>query len=146
MRSTYIWILLLFSLNSFGQQFGERRSNAQKGQDKITQLKIAKLTSDMQMTKSQAQKFWPVYNDFDAKRRDIRRQIRQLSKNISEDDDAYKKQQRILDLKQNELDLTRTYKASFLRVITEQQYGIMLTSEERFNQVLLERLKDRQND
>ena len=61
MRSIYILILLFFSLNSFGQQLREGRSNTQIGQDKITQIKIAKLTSDMRMTKTQAQKFWPIY-------------------------------------------------------------------------------------
>lgn len=146
MKYISIGILLLLSLNAFSQGSGRANSTnpgTSTQQDRIQQIKIAKLTSDMKLTKSQAEKFWPIYNAFDNQRKEIRREIRLLSRNISEDDDAYKKQERIQDLKQKELDLTRKYKGDFLRVISEQQYGIMLVSEERFNQVLLDRLKER---
>lgn len=149
MKYISIGILLLLSLNAFSQGAGRANSTdsgASLQQDRIQQIKIAKLTNDMRLTKSQAEKFWPIYNAFDNQRKEIRREIRLLSRNISEDDDAYKKQERIQDLKQKELDVTRKYKGDFLRVISEQQYGIMLVSEERFNQVLLDRLKERNHD
>lgn len=144
MRFICFCIFSLISISVFSQQTPSNLNAA--GQDRIAQIKIAKLSGDMRLTKSQAQKFWPIYNSFDAQRRDIRREIRGLSRIFSEDDDAYKKQERIQDLKQKELDITRKYKFEFLKVITEQQYGIMLTSEERFNQALLEQLKQRNRD
>ena len=149
MKYVSIGILLLLSIHAFSQGGGRTNSTnppASTQQDRILQLKIAKLTSDMKLTKSQAEKFWPIYNAFDNQRKEVRREIRMLSRNFSEDDDAYKKQERIQDLKQKELDLTRKYKGDFLRVISEQQYGTMLVSEERFNQVLLDRLKERNHD
>lgn len=149
MKYISIGILLLLSLNVFSQGVGRVNSTnpaASTQQDRIQQIKIGKLTSDMKLTKSQAEKFWPIYNAFDSQRKEIRREIRMLSRSISEDDDAYKKQERIQNLKQKELDLTRKYKADFLRVISEQQYGVMLVSEERFNQVLLDKLKERNHD
>lgn len=149
MKYISIGILLMLSLTAFSQGVGRANSTdpaASIQQDRILQIKIAKLTKDMQLTKSQAEKFWPVYNAFDNQRKEIRREIRLLSRNFSEDDDAYKKQERIQELKQKELDITRRYKTDFLRVISEQQYGIMLVSEERFNQVLLDKLKERNHD
>lgn len=149
MKYISIGILLMLSLNAFSQGAGRANSTnpgTSTQQDRILQIKIAKLTSDMKLTKSQAEKFWPIYNSFDNQRKEIRREIRLLSRNFSEDDDAYKKQERIQELKQKELDITRKYKGDFLRVISEQQYGIMLVSEERFNQVLLDKLKERNHD
>lgn len=149
MKYISIGILLMLSLNAFSQGAGRANSTnpgTSTQQDRILQIKIAKLTSDMKLTKSQAEKFWPVYNSFDNQRKEIRREIRLLSRNFSEDDDAYKKQERIQELKQKELDITRKYKGDFLRVISEQQYGIMLVSEERFNQVLLDKLKERNHE
>jgi len=147
MKYISIGFLLLFSLTASAQGPGSNsNSRSSTQQDRILQIKIAKLTSDMKLTKSQAEKFWPVYHAFDNQRKEIRREIRQLSRNFSEDDDAYKKQERIQELKQKELDLTRRYKGDFLKVISEQQYGIMLVSEERFNQVLLDRLKERNHE
>jgi pyruvate/2-oxoacid:ferredoxin oxidoreductase beta subunit len=150
MKYLSLGFLLMLSIGTYAQQGPGRASvNASRTattQDRITQIKIAKLTADMKLTKVQAQKFWPIYDAFDLQRREIRREIRSLSRNFSEDDDAYKKQERIQDLKQKELDLTKRYKADFLKVISEQQYGIMLVSEERFNQTLLETLKERNKD
>lgn len=149
MKYISIGILLLFSLTAFSQGSGRANSTDSRTstqQDRILQIKIAKLTSDMKLTKGQAEKFWPIYHAFDQQRKEMRREIRQLSRNFTEDDDAYKKQERIQELKQKELDITRKYKSDFLRVISEQQYGIMLVSEERFNQVLLDRLKERNHE
>ncbi|MBX2950965.1 MAG: hypothetical protein KF870_00565 [Leadbetterella sp.] len=149
MKYVSIGFLLLLSLNAFSQVSGKVNNTnpaTSTQQDRILQIKIAKLTSDMKLTKSQAERFWPIYHACDNQRKEIRREIRLLSRNFSEDDDAYKKQERIQELKQKELDLTRRYKGDFLKVISEQQYGIMLVSEERFNQVLLDRLKERNHD
>lgn len=149
MRFLYLCLLFLVSYGSIAQRPQRSSgftSSQTEGQDRIAQIKIAKLTTDMKMSKAQAEKFWPIYHSFDAERRDVRREIRALSRNISEDDDAYRKQEKIQELKQKELDLTKRYKGNFLKVISEQQYGMMLTSEERFNQTLLDRLKERNKD
>ncbi len=137
MKAVY---LLLFTILIYIPSFGQDESQ-QSQRNRLQQIKIAKLTGDMNLSKGQAQKFWPIYNSFDSKRTEIRREIRHLSKSISEDDDLYKKQEKILGLKQKEIDLTRSYKNEFLKVVSEQQYGAMLASEERFNQQLLDRLK-----
>ncbi len=150
MRFLYLIGILLLSLNLLAQRpgtSGESRDQDRSSQVKrISQLKKAKLASDMKLSKSQDEKFWPVYNTFDTHRRELRREINQLSRNITEDDDAYKKQEKLLDLKQRELDLIKRYKPDFLKVISEQQFGIMLTSEERFNRAVLEHLKERNKD
>ena len=146
MKFRLLFVLSLLSLSVWAQRPAAGFTADVKGQNRIAQIKIAKLTNDMKLTKAQAEKFWPVYNAFDSQRRDLNREIHQLARNISEDDDAFKKQERIQDLKQRELDLTKKYKTEFLKVISEQQYGLMLTSEERFKQALLQQLKDRNKD
>jgi Spy/CpxP family protein refolding chaperone len=148
MKFRLLFVFLLLSLAGWAQRPSSSSGFAtdQKGQSRIAQIKIAKLTNDMKLTKTQAEKFWPVYNNYDRQRREINREINQLARNFSEDDDAFKKQERIQELKQRELDLTKKSKTEFLKVISEQQYGIMLTSEERFKQALLQQLKDRNKD
>ena len=148
MKYFSLGIMLFFAVSAAAQQTPARASNSRNAapQDRIAQIKIAKLTADMKLSKAQAQRFWPIYDAFDNQRKEIRREIRSLSRNFTEDDDAYKKTERIQDLRQKELDLTKRYKSDFLKVISEQQYGIMLVSEERFNQVLLETLKERNRD
>jgi len=57
----HISILILFisiSLNTFGQDRN----------DKIKALKTAYITEQLELTKAEAEKFWPVYNAFEEKR------------------------------------------------------------------------------
>lgn len=45
--------------------------NAQRGKQKIRALKIAYLTNKLDLTATEAEKFWPLYNDYDKKRREL---------------------------------------------------------------------------
>lgn len=146
MRFILSGLFVMWSLSGMAQVPESASTYTARSQNRITQIKIAKLTNDMKLSKAQAEKFWPIYNEFDNKRININREIRQLSRNISEDDNPYKGQEKILKLKQERLDLIRQYKPSFLKVITEKQYGLMIASEENFNQTLLEKLKERNQD
>lgn len=146
MRFILAGLFIVWSFSGMAQVPENRSSYTARSQSRITQIKIAKLTNDMKLSKAQAEKFWPIYNEFDTKRININREIRQLSKNLSEDDNPYKGQEKILKLKQQRLDLIRQYKPNFLKVISEKQYGLMIASEENFNQTLLEKLKERNQD
>ncbi|SHF53910.1 hypothetical protein SAMN05444483_101516 [Salegentibacter echinorum] len=41
--------------------------------EKIKELKTAFLTQEMSLSKEGAQKFWPIYNEYEAKQRDLRK-------------------------------------------------------------------------
>ena len=146
MRIFLVSFLILLTGYSFAQNPARSNFRDDKAESRIVQIKIARLTADMKLSKAQAEKFWPVYNDFDKKRIDLNREIKQLSQSITEDDNPFQKQEKIQKLKQQRLDLVKTYKPDFLKIISENQYSIMITSEERFNQILLEKLKERNQD
>lgn len=52
--------------------------NAQKhkGKEKIKALKIAFITDKLNLTQSEAEKFWPIYNAYDTKKNELHRQKR----------------------------------------------------------------------
>jgi len=61
-------------------RLGGRGRAAQPG-GRLNQLenaRIAFITARITLTQDQAQRFWPLYNDFVAKRRDLNRSARQL--------------------------------------------------------------------
>ena len=58
MKKTIFLLTFIFFINSF--------VNAQESEgEKIKALKIAFITEQVNLTSSEAQKFWPVYNKFD---------------------------------------------------------------------------------
>jgi hypothetical protein len=48
------------------------------GNQKIDNAKIGLITNRLNLSTEQSQQFWPVYNDFDSKKKDIKKQLRRL--------------------------------------------------------------------
>lgn len=135
----YILSFLLIGMSTFAQ-----RPDGPKG-DRLKAMKIGMITQELKLTESQAEKFWPIYNAYSDDRNEIFRDIRQLSRNNQSlnNNEALKRQDEILDLRQEEINLTKKYRDSFLKVISPQQYSTLMETERRFNQMLLEKLKER---
>jgi Spy/CpxP family protein refolding chaperone len=143
-KSLSIIIAFLFvSLTVFGQQRNENRGKV--NQDKIKAIKVGLITDELNLTESQAEKFWPVYNSYSDKRKEILQQIRKRNKDTEEvsDKEILQNQDEILKLKQKELDLEKDYRDDFLKVITAKQYNDLQLVEKKFNQMLLNKLKER---
>lgn len=60
-------LLAFFLLLSVGIQAQSEKH------EKIKALKTAYFTSELELSSTEAEKFWPVYNSYDTKMRDIRR-------------------------------------------------------------------------
>ena len=64
------FLVLLFSITTFaqpGSRFNEKK-------EQVKSLKVAFITSELDLTPEESAKFWPVYNSFDDKQHEIRRQ------------------------------------------------------------------------
>lgn len=62
-------LLLLTSFNFYAQS-----ERMKEKKEQIRALKIAFLTTELEMTTSESEKFWPIYNRFDDKQFEIRHQ------------------------------------------------------------------------
>ena len=65
--------LISISLNTFGQDSNE----------KINSLKTAYITEKLELSKAEAEKFWPIYNAFEVKRTELKEEAH---KDISDKD------------------------------------------------------------
>jgi len=81
----YIFITLLFICTSFLAQTNK------DSKEKITALKVAFLTQELELSTKDAQKFWPIYNKFeksiDSLRNQTRNNIRNKLKSVGAFDD-----------------------------------------------------------
>ncbi|KAB1157646.1 sensor of ECF-type sigma factor [Flavobacterium luteum] len=63
----YLFFILL-TVNSFSQnRFKEKR-------EKIKALKVAYITDELKLNSDEAAKFWPIYNAFDDKQRELKQE------------------------------------------------------------------------
>ncbi|MBB4601515.1 Spy/CpxP family protein refolding chaperone [Hymenobacter luteus] len=125
-------------------------SFAQTGRaDRLSQLenaKIAYLTDKISLTQDQAQKFWPVYNDFTTKRRDLNRRMRQLriaSPEALTDQQIRENLTQALALRQQEVKLETDYFEKFQKVLSIRQVGQLYAAERDFTREVIKRVADR---
>ncbi|MDR6562558.1 MULTISPECIES: hypothetical protein [unclassified Arcicella] len=133
-------ICFVFSLNVKAQAQDEPL----KGKEKIKAAKVGLITNRLNLTEDQAKGFWVVYNEFDTKRWEIRKSIRQItaeSRNTtSSEDKILSDLKEILNLKQKDVDLEKEYMSKFLKVINVRQVSELYKTEQLFNAMLFNRL------
>lgn len=119
-----------------------------KAQEKIKLARIAYITEKLGLTPAEAEKFWPVYNEFAQKRKELRvqykdgRKVTDPSKSTEQSEkDAIAAQ---LQFKQQELDLEKDYSKRLLNVVPAQKVRSLRGAETDFRNLLIRQIQQRQ--
>ncbi len=134
--------LLLLTTVSLGQVL------AQSDIQKIESQKIGYITNRLNLTTEQAPQFWAIYNEYNGKKKDLNRRIRQLiggQARPGQDADVLNKLKEVNGTKQRLGDLDDEYMPRFLKVISPQQLQELYKTERDFNRMLLEKLNSNQD-
>jgi hypothetical protein len=140
-------ILLLLSAFNFYAQ-GE---NMKEKKEQIKALKVAFLTTELDLTSKEAEKFWPIYNSFDDKQFEIRHLKMKSYKNRMNElalDKMSEKEATILLTQMESTDeelflLRKNYIHNLKKVIPAVKIIKLRISEEGFNRKLLHQYRDR---
>ena len=121
MKNFYLIIALLFTF-SFS-------SIAQNG-GKLQAYKIAYLTNKLSLTPQEAQRFWPIYNNYANEMREVRRDQRR--NNGSE-----------LDTEEKYLHIRKKYNTEFSRALSPDKVNTFFRSEKDFGNYVQKELSER---
>lgn len=123
--------------------------NAQGDESKMRAARIGFITNRLDLTPQQAEKFWPVYNEYTKKRENIqdgrRQDILEKRKDGITDEEAKKMIENELKLRQDEFALDQEYYAKFQEVIEPKQVLKLIRAERDFNMEVLRNLANRSN-
>ena len=146
MKKITILSVLVFMLSiintAFAQQIVDRKA-------RIEAAKTAFLTEKMALTKEQAEKFWPVYNEYEQKRREAHKKAKVFKGENLEamsDKEIRENIDEMHAMRQQELNIEKEYVDKFLKVISAKQLAIMYKSEREFMKMLLKRLDERRGE
>lgn len=141
----YHGIALLLFMITVNTALAQRRSEEEM--NRIQDAKVAIITNRLSLTPEQSTGFWPVYNEFTQKRRDIHKAQRKIMNDKKAegktDEQVLNNLKEVQDLKQQELNLEKEYQNRFLRVITANQVIELYKAERTFNDMLIQRLKQK---
>jgi len=99
--------------------------------EKIQALKIAFITQKLNLNPDEAQRFWPVYNNYET-------DIKQLMFENKKSGDVLENEEKILNIK-------KRYKPEFFKVIGQPKTNALFNAEKEFRGVLMRQLKNKQN-
>lgn len=116
--------------------------------DKVDKLKIAYITTELNLTTAEAEKFWPIYNECEAKIKELRKANREIQKTIDEgydaltNEEAKKKMESIFENDTKEIATRKEYAAKFSALLGDKRALKLLSLEHEFKKELLNALKD----
>ena len=128
---------ILISLICLVIQFVTYNALAQNRQGKVESIKVAYLSEKLNLDPKTAERFWPVYNQYDDEMRHVKQDLKRANDNRTADE--------ILDQEQRVIDIKRKYGTQFLKVISNEQLGQLFQSEKEFNHMLLRRMNKMEN-
>jgi hypothetical protein len=139
-------LLFLSSFNFYAQ--GE---NMKEKKDQIKALKVAFLTTELDLTAKEAEKFWPTYNVFDDKQFELRHLKMKAYKNRMNEvalDKMSEKEASLLLTQMESTDeelflLRKNYLNNLKKILPAVKIIKLRVSEEKFNRKLLHQYRDR---
>ena len=141
-------VLLLAAAPAAHAQGEAGGGGGRKGQ-RLAQLenaKIAFITNRVALTQDQAQKFWPLYNEFSDRRRDLNRNGRLLRREVTDgmtDQQIRENFNQSFTLRQQELNLEKEYFDKFQKVIALRQVAQLFLAERDFTKEVIRRVAGR---
>lgn len=161
MKTPKILALLLFSgFMAFAQQPpspptpptpatpGEPGARRAERKEKIETMKIGFLTEKLDLTPEEAQKFWPVYNQYHNKQEELRKtrkmEVREGAANLENMND--KDIEALVDneivFRQKELDIQKEYHKQFKSVLPIKKVAKLYRAEEMFKRELVRKIQE----
>jgi Spy/CpxP family protein refolding chaperone len=140
---TTLAISLLLTATVFGQHEKGKRPN----KEKVKAMKIGYITEKVNLTSEEAQKFWPIYNEFESKMNEMRKKRKEAhKKETGETEFSDAEVEKIVDnhivMEQKELDIKKEYHTKFKAVLPIKKVAKLYRANEGFKRDLLKRLKE----
>jgi len=147
-RLKILILILTISLSASNTFSQEDDSIDSTKHEKVEQLKIAYITNELNLTSSEAERFWPVYNELSSKMKNNRKERKRLTQELRDkteqlkDEEIKKKLNLIFENETVEITRKKEYISKISDIIGFKKAAKLLNLEQDFKRELLKRLKD----
>ncbi len=144
MKRSGLYTLIILG---FAGAFSSLSAQNKTAMQKIESARIALITERLGLSPDQAQKFWPIYNEYSSERRMLRDQLKEARQGIDPQTITEQQSQKLMnqrfEIKQKELNLEKDYAKRLRKVISSQQILSLRNAEDDFKRMLLRRIEQR---
>lgn len=135
LKKTILAAILLFTTFFYAQHRPDK--------DKIKSLKVAFITERLDLGTKEAQAFWPLYNEYEQKRKALRRKERTEIRGKIKDADGLSENEandllnKYLSLEEEEKELDKDFLKGVSKVVSAKKTLLLLRAEEEFKRQLI---------
>lgn len=140
-------LLILLAGKAFAQPDKDKDLGKEK-QEKLKALKVSYLTTKLDLTTAEAEKFWPIYNEYEEAKfkiyAEVHKEQRKALKELDNLSDAEVNQMldKYLSTKQYEADLEKKYYAKFRTVLPPKKVAKLIRADHDFKREVLRHMRE----
>ena len=136
-----ILFITVFVISSYSQ----RKENIDQS-EKIKAQKMAFITERICLSPTDAQKFWPVYNEFNLKKDSLNEIRNNARKTLKGNKLSNRQKEEAIDiqiiLRQKEAEISKQYHEKFKKILTIDQLIKLYDAEQEFKMRLMKQIRD----
>ncbi|AEE51207.1 hypothetical protein [Haliscomenobacter hydrossis] len=118
-------------------------TQAQEGNERIRALRVAFITDKLKLTPEESEKFWPVYNQYEAEHKRIRQKYKpDEDLNTMSDQDVERAIFDRFEMEEQLIKLKRDYFQRMKGFMAVRKLALLQRSEQEFNKELLRRIQE----
>ena len=140
MKNYYILIICFLSSTLIQAQRQDKRAE-------LKALKIGYLTKQLELTSSEAEVFWPIYNEFDKKMFELRQQKILKSRNLNieslSDEDALELIESMKESEKSKFEYESQLIDDLMKILPPKKIILLKKSEIEFGKQVLEHYKQK---
>jgi len=149
MKNLLLVLLTLFTVSTVA--ISQPKNHKKVTRAEMDAKKVAFLSTELNLTTAEAEKFWPVYNAYDKKMHAIHKESRVLKKKLNRFEkltieDAYKTTESVIKLEGKKTILRKDYLENFSKILGKKKGARVFYAEHKFKWDLLRKIKNGEGD
>jgi hypothetical protein len=130
MKKLLMMLLMLFSVTVYAVAQDDNEDDGKKDGGRVYALMVAYLTKELNLSAEEAQKFWPIYNQYRAEIRKTRQ-------------DARAKSEKEIETEEKLLNIRKRYDGEFTKALSKEKVNKLFRAEKQFGEVIRKELQER---
>lgn len=153
MKNTFNIVIVVILLISSATVKAQDKKKDESRWEKFRAEKVSFLTEKLELTPTEAQKFWPVYNELEKSRWEAQKARRELEVKVHDVEEKSLSKNEIIQLTRDfsssmekEGELYVKYNEEFLKILPPEKVLNLYRSENEFRMYMIRKYRDRHND
>ncbi len=128
---------------NYKPNFNSQNNNRPNGMRKLDAVRNDYINKRLNLTPEEADRFWPVYNQYQTELGNVLRQRR--INNSSPQANGIDQVDRDINYEQQILSIRKRYKDEFLKILPPEKVSLLYKSEREFKDELIKQLRERRS-